>query len=198
MPQLRQQCADVGSRMKMQQVYAQQCVQSLGWQIWNLEWSVLPRQLRCLDSNSRAMRIWIQQTFIWPVWIWLPSLSKDHCWQPRALFDGSNFEVWSDVQIDDDLNTFMLELPGWILPLLLAFGHGSGQVRHTKGWQCRIPGIKNHSHAANVRIFDLDLGHFITQAREFWKFLGICLPESCSPKFVWDLLRPSLHELTWC
>ena len=67
MPQLRQQCADVGSRMKMQQVYAQQCVQSLGWQIWNLEWSVLPRQRRSfLDSNSRAMRIWIQQTFIWP------------------------------------------------------------------------------------------------------------------------------------
>lgn len=100
MPQLRQQCADVGSRMKMQQVYAQQCVQSLGWQIWNLEWSVLPCQLRLfLDSNSRAMRIWIQQTFIWPFWIWLPSLSKDHCWQPRALFDGSTFEVWSDVQI---------------------------------------------------------------------------------------------------
>ncbi len=52
MPQLRQQCADVGSRMQMQQVYAQQCVQSLGWQMWHLEWAVLPRQLRsCLDSN---------------------------------------------------------------------------------------------------------------------------------------------------
>ena len=37
--------------------------------------------------------------------------------------------------------------------------------------------------------------HFITIFKEFWKALGICLPESCSPNFVWDLLCPSLHEL---
>ena len=163
MPQLRQQCADVGSRMKMQQVYAQQCVQSLGWQIWNLEWSVLPCQLRLfLDSNSRAMRIWIQQTFIWPFLNLTSQFVKGPLLATQGPFWWKYF--WSlkwctDIlmTIYDNLNTLMLE-PGWSLPLLLAhFGHGSGQVRHTKGWPCRIPGIKNNSHAANVRIFDLDL-----------------------------------------